>query len=592
MTPLDKVVNEILPTVLRSSVISSISLKMSSPIMFKRERDSRERRFTRNNRSRSRSPISSSVNIKSASKSPSSIQQPSSTIIKRKSEDPSDRDESTQVTTTPQKHRHRHHHKSSKSEQARLAAAEQARLAAAAQAAESDDEGSASLSESHGEMSESEISEQELSSSENESNDEEGMIEGGHSSSRKRQRTSNNQSNNQQKQQQNSGQQQTGKGTQLIVNYLPSSLRESDFYQLFARMGSVKLCKLVTDRSTGHSMGYGFIEYVTPEDAIKAIDKYNGYRIEHKTLKVSYAQPKSGGTSSGGSSQSDGPVIKNANLYLKDLPDEYDEQTLERMFSKYGDIVKTKILRDPRTRISRGVGFVLMASKQYAERAVEALDGYVPSGSRIPISVKFADPKKMNAGRTTSLPIPSYPGGLPSQLAPAMLDPYYHRAMLSPSPPYHRSAAPYETSSRSRGGTSSLRLPRSYSASRYSPSVLAAAVSDFTGGGRSGGASNGALAAAAQLIASGYQEAIDPNGFVIYAFGLPHECDENDLEDLFRCKNDFDVYRVFIVRNYTTGESKGYAFITMRNYDEACYAIEKLDGSTFKGRTLQVRFKR
>ncbi|CAF1025089.1 unnamed protein product, partial [Didymodactylos carnosus] len=96
----------------------------------------------------------------------------------------------------------------------------------------------------------------------------------------------------------------------------------------------------------------------------------------------------------------------------------------------------------------------------------------------------------------------------------------------------------------------------------------------------------------AQLISSGYQEAIDPNGFVIYAFGLPHDCDENDLEELFRCKNDFDIYRVFIVRNYTTGESKGYAFITMRNYDEACYAIEKLDGSTFKGRTLQVRFKR
>ncbi|CAF1640722.1 unnamed protein product, partial [Didymodactylos carnosus] len=122
--------------------------------------------------------------------------------------------------------------------------------------------------------------------------------------------------------------------TQLIINYLPSSLRESDFYQLFTRLGPVKLCKLVTDRSTGHSMGYGFIEYATSEDAVKAIDKYNGYRIEHKTLKVSYAQPKSGGTlSSGSSSQTSGPMIKNANLYLTNLPEEYDEQTLERIFS-------------------------------------------------------------------------------------------------------------------------------------------------------------------------------------------------------------------------------------------------------------------
>ena len=82
------------------------------------------------------------------------------------------------------------------------------------------------------------------------------------------------------------------KGTQLIVNYLPASLRESDFYQLFARIAPIKLCKLITDRYTGHSFCYGFIEYHTKEDAVKAIKKFNGYRIEHKKLKVSYAQPK------------------------------------------------------------------------------------------------------------------------------------------------------------------------------------------------------------------------------------------------------------------------------------------------------------
>jgi len=97
------------------------------------------------------------------------------------------------------------------------------------------------------------------------------------------------------------------------------------------------------------------------------------------------------------------------------------------------------------------------------------------------------------------------------------------------------------------------------------------------------------LAAACELIQKGYQQAIDPNGFVIYAFGLPHDCDEADLEELFRRYG--DVYRVFIVRNYTTGESKGYSFITMRNYEEASHAVERLHGSSFKGRTLQVRFK-
>jgi RNA recognition motif-containing protein len=97
------------------------------------------------------------------------------------------------------------------------------------------------------------------------------------------------------------------------------------------------------------------------------------------------------------------------------------------------------------------------------------------------------------------------------------------------------------------------------------------------------------LAAACDLIAKGCQQAIDPNGFVIYAFGLPHDCDENDLDELFRRYG--EVYRVYIVRNYTTGESKGYSFVTMRHYEDACHAVDRLDGTTFQGRTIQVRFK-
>lgn len=246
------------------------------------------------------------------------------------------------------------------------------------------------------------------------------------------------------------------KGTQLIVNYLPASLRESDFYQLFARIAPVKLCKLITDRHTGQSFCYGFIEYHTREDAVKAIEKFNGYKIEHKKLKVSYAQPKSNNSyDSDSEKHMELPSAqKNPNIYITDLPDDFDEKMLERLFSKYGEIVQAKVLRDPRTKISRGVAFVLMTSARYAERAVKALDGYVPSGSNTPISVKYADPKKTatatsgNNGNTnsssrlsssSSLPQPIGPYGYSPGLPPmTMMDPYYaaaihhhHRAAMS-----------------------------------------------------------------------------------------------------------------------------------------------------------------
>lgn len=429
------------------------------------------------------------------------------------------------------------------------------------------------------------------------------------------------------------------KGTQLIVNYLPASLRESDFYQLFARVAPIKLCKLITDRQTGHSFCYGFIEYHSKEDAVKAIEKFNGYRVEHKTLKVSYAQPKSTTnndnetntkhlSSSTPSSSSSSTTQKNSNIYITNLPENFDEKMLERLFSKYGEIVQTKVLRDPRTKVSRGVGFVLMTSTRYAERAVKALDGYVPSGTTTSISVKYADPKKTANANDDSHSPPSSsrlsrsspmggstgPYGYPPSLPPMnIMDPYYtaalhrhhhHRAAmnmrdlsLSPPPPpppsyYGSSNSSTSRSSRMRG--SPPDLSRSYSASSSSKHNSSANNSSSRSANLSSSLQSNrntptSLAAAYDLIAKGCQQAIDPNGFVIYAFGLPNECDENDLEELFRRYG--NVYRVYIVRNYSTGESKGYSFVTMSNYDEACHAVSRLDGSTFQGRTIQVRFK-
>ena len=114
---------------------------------------------------------------------------------------------------------------------------------------------------------------------------------------------------------------------------------------------------------------------------------------------------------------------------------------LERLFSKYGEIVQTKILRDPRTRISRGVVFVLMTSTRYAERAVKALDGYVPSGSNTPISVKYADPKKTatidhHLVSLSPMVTNNGPYGYPPALPPLnMIDPYYAAALH-----HHRAA--------------------------------------------------------------------------------------------------------------------------------------------------------
>lgn len=129
----------------------------------------------------------------------------------------------------------------------------------------------------------------------------------------------------------------------------------------------------------GYSFGYGFVEYVNEDDARKAIEAFNGYQIEHKRLKVAFARPNCEDT-------------KNTNLYIRNIPITYDEQQLHELFSQYGDVVQVRLLRDQNTAFSRRIGFVIMATKQMAQTAIQHLDNTVPpNGGTEPIYVKYAD---------------------------------------------------------------------------------------------------------------------------------------------------------------------------------------------------------
>lgn len=75
--------------------------------------------------------------------------------------------------------------------------------------------------------------------------------------------------------------------TNLIVNYLPQTMTQEEIRSLFSSIGEVESCKLIRDKVTGQSLGYGFVNYVRFEDADKAINTLNGLRLQNKTIKVS-----------------------------------------------------------------------------------------------------------------------------------------------------------------------------------------------------------------------------------------------------------------------------------------------------------------
>ena len=79
-------------------------------------------------------------------------------------------------------------------------------------------------------------------------------------------------------------------GRKLYVGNLPDSATEQDLSDKFAAFGTVKSVKLITDRDTGRSRGFGFIEMASDAEAQAAIDSLNGTNYEGQSLKVNEAR--------------------------------------------------------------------------------------------------------------------------------------------------------------------------------------------------------------------------------------------------------------------------------------------------------------
>jgi len=80
-------------------------------------------------------------------------------------------------------------------------------------------------------------------------------------------------------------------GTKLYVGSLPYSTTEQQLNELFSQYGSVQSAKVITDRYTGQSRGFGFVEMATGEEAQKAITALNGSELGGRTLVVNEARP-------------------------------------------------------------------------------------------------------------------------------------------------------------------------------------------------------------------------------------------------------------------------------------------------------------
>ncbi len=92
-------------------------------------------------------------------------------------------------------------------------------------------------------------------------------------------------------------------GKRIFVGNLPFSATDQVLLDTFAQYGAVESAKVITDRHTGRSKGFGFVEMATDAEAVTAIEKLNGAEYEGRTITVNEAremQPREGGGGGGG----------------------------------------------------------------------------------------------------------------------------------------------------------------------------------------------------------------------------------------------------------------------------------------------------
>ncbi|GLT93521.1 hypothetical protein SLE2022_113110 [Rubroshorea leprosula] len=152
----------------------------------------------------------------------------------------------------------------------------------------------------------------------------------------------------------------------IFIKNLDKSIDHKALHDTFSAFGNILSCKIATDAS-GHSKGYGFVQFDHEESAQKAIDKLNGMLINDKQVYVGHFLRKQ-------ERESASNKTKFNNVYVKNLSESTTDEDLKRIFGEYGIITSAVVMKDADGK-SKGFGFVNFDDADDAAKAVDALNG-------------------------------------------------------------------------------------------------------------------------------------------------------------------------------------------------------------------------
>jgi len=187
--------------------------------------------------------------------------------------------------------------------------------------------------------------------------------------------------------------------TNVYVKELDVKTTEEELSQQFGKFGLLSSVVIMRSDDASTSKGFGFVNFESHEDAVRAVDSLNGQKIGEKKIWCGPAQKKN---------EREAELKKKfyqlkmdrisrfqgTNLYIKNLEDEIDEERLRKEFSSFGTIRSAKIMSDDKGT-SRGFGFICYTSPDEAHNAIVEMNNRILQGCYKPLYVALHEPKEV-----------------------------------------------------------------------------------------------------------------------------------------------------------------------------------------------------
>ncbi|MGH0135529.1 UNVERIFIED_CONTAM: hypothetical protein FKN15_023517 [Acipenser sinensis] len=363
----------------------------------------------------------------------------------------------------------------------------------------------------------------------------------------------------------------------MFVGQIPRTWSEKELRELFEPYGSVYEINILRDRSQTppQSKGCCFVTYYTRKAALEAQNALHNMKIlpaMHHPIQMKPADSEKNN------------AIEDRKLFIGMVSKQCNENDIRLMFSPYGQIEESRILRGP-DGLSRGCAFVTFTARQMAQSAIKAMhQSQTMEGCSSPIVVKFADTQKDKEQKRIAQQLQQQ---MQQLNAASMWGNLTGLNTLGPQYLAVRMAA-------LNGGLGSGSLSNGTGSTMEALTQACSGIQQYAAAALPT-LYNQSLLTQQSLGPAGSQKegkikALCPEGANLFIYHLPQEFGDQDLLQMFMPFGNVISAKVFIDKQ--TNLSKCFGFVSYDNPVSSQAAIQSMNGFQIGMKRLKVQLKR